>query len=29
MKMLAVLDGDLRVTLHVDAKHGREAAIAK
>ena len=25
MKMLASLDGDLRVTLHVDARHGSEA----
>ncbi|MCY4560040.1 MAG: hypothetical protein OXF79_27510 [Chloroflexi bacterium] len=29
MKMLAALDGDPWVTLHVDATHGREAAIAK
>ena len=29
MKMLAALDGDLRVTLKVDARHEAEAALAK
>ncbi len=29
MKMLAALDGDLRVTLHVDARHEGEVAMAK
>jgi predicted XRE-type DNA-binding protein len=29
MKMLAALDGDLRVTLHVDARHATVGAIAK
>ena len=28
MKMLAALDGDLRVTVHVDARHEGEAAMA-
>lgn len=29
MKMLAALDGDLRVTLHVDARHEGRVAMAK
>ena len=29
MKMLAALDSDLRVTLHVDARHRGEVALAK
>ena len=29
MKMLAALDGDLRVTLHVDARHEGETAMAR
>ena len=29
MRMLAALDGDLRVTLHVDVRHEGEVAMAK
>ena len=29
MRMLAALDGDLRVTLHVDARHEDEVAMAQ